>query len=53
MVKLPFKRMIFSRTDINNARPHANWVTGLNKYRLHHAYHLFRLIEDDLEMAEK
>ena len=36
-----------------NAHIHAHWVEGLNKYWQHHASHLCRLIEDDLEMAEK
>ena len=52
-VKFPFKRMIFLRTDRDNAHPRAHWVTILKKYRLHHASHLCQLIEDDLEMAEK
>ena len=52
-VNLPFKCMILLRTDRDNAHPHAHWVVVLKKYRLHHAYHLCRLIKDDLQMAEK
>ena len=45
--------MFLFRSYISNAHPRAQWVAGLNKYWQHHASHLCRLIEDDLEMAEK
>ena len=53
MVKLPFNSMLLFFTDRYNSHPHAHWVAGLKKYLRHHASHLRRLIEDDLEMAKK
>ena len=50
---LPFKRMLWSRTDRDSAHPHLHWVEGLKKYWLHHASHLFRIIVNALEMAKE
>ena len=51
--KLPFKRMILSRTDRDSAHLNAHWVAGLKKYWRHHTSNLCRLIVDAPEMAEE
>ena len=53
MWKLPFKRMILSRTDRDNYHPHAQWVAALKKYWQHHASHLCQIISNSMEMVKK